>query len=104
MRAAAGVLGDGLAAEGTPWRSTVEPCNHVRGCFGAGKRSRGVVMFGAWEPKRRGGSPSLWDRWWRDRRVNHRPEVRGGVLAQECAAPLAAFFARQDWGLKGAVR
>ncbi|CFE83910.1 cytidine/deoxycytidylate deaminase [Mycobacterium tuberculosis] len=32
------------------------------------------------------------------RRLNHRPEVRGGVLARECAAPLEAFFARQRLG------
>src|ERR1700758_4737959 len=31
----------------------------------------------------------------RDRRLTHRPEVRGGVLAEECAAPLEEFFARQ---------
>ena len=31
----------------------------------------------------------------RDRRLTHRLEVRGGVLADECAAPLEAFFARQ---------
>ncbi|MGO9152203.1 MAG: nucleoside deaminase, partial [Mycobacterium sp.] len=40
---------------------------------------------------------SLWDVV-RDRRLNHRPQVRGGVLAQECAAPLEAFFARQRSG------
>jgi tRNA(adenine34) deaminase len=28
-----------------------------------------------------------------ERRLNHRPEVVGGVLAAECAAPLRAFFA-----------
>src|SRR3546814_12469177 len=34
----------------------------------------------------------------RDRRLNHRPEVHGGVLAQECAALLETYFAtrRQD--------
>lgn len=30
--------------------------------------------------------------------LDHRPEVRGGVLARECAAPLEAFFARQRLG------
>jgi tRNA(adenine34) deaminase len=28
----------------------------------------------------------------RDRRLNHRPEVVGGVLADECAAVLRTFF------------
>jgi tRNA(adenine34) deaminase len=31
----------------------------------------------------------------RDRRLTHRPQVRGGVLADECAALLEEFFARQ---------
>ena len=44
-----------------------------------------------------GAVGSLWDVV-RDRRLNHRPAVRGGVLAQECAAPLEAFFARQRLG------
>jgi tRNA(adenine34) deaminase len=29
----------------------------------------------------------------RDRRLTHRPDVRGGVLADECADLLAGFFA-----------
>ena len=35
---------------------------------------------------------SLWDVV-RDPRLNHRPEVVSGVLADECAAPLEEFFA-----------
>jgi tRNA(adenine34) deaminase len=49
------------------------------------------VVFGAWEP-RTGAVGSLWDVV-RDRRLTHRPEVVGGVLADECAALLDAFFA-----------
>ncbi len=49
------------------------------------------VVFGAWEP-RTGAVGSLWDVV-RDRRLNHRPEVVGGVLAEECAALLDDFFA-----------
>ncbi|MGB0436222.1 MAG: nucleoside deaminase, partial [Mycobacterium sp.] len=51
------------------------------------------VVFGAWEPKT-GAVGSLWDVV-RDRRLTHRPQVRGGVLAQECAGLLEEFFARQ---------
>jgi tRNA(adenine34) deaminase len=51
------------------------------------------VVFGAWEPKT-GAVGSLWDVV-RDRRLTHRPQVRGGVLADKCAAPLAEFFAAQ---------
>jgi tRNA(adenine34) deaminase len=53
----------------------------------------GLLVFGAWEPKT-GAVGSLWDVV-RDRRLVHRPQVRGGVLAQECAAPLEEFFRTQ---------
>jgi tRNA(adenine34) deaminase len=49
------------------------------------------VVFGAWDPKA-GAAGSLWDVL-RDRRLNHRPEVVGGVRADECGALLAEFFA-----------
>ena len=48
------------------------------------------VVFGAADPKA-GAVGSLWDVV-RDRRLNHRPEVVGGVLADECGAVLSAFF------------
>ena len=48
------------------------------------------VVFGAWDPKA-GAAGSLWDVL-RDRRLNHRPEVVGGVLAEECGAVLRDFF------------
>ena len=53
----------------------------------------GAVVFGAWEPKT-GAVGSLWEVV-RDRRLTHRPQVCGGVLADECAAPLEEFFARR---------
>jgi len=57
----------------------------------------GCLVFGAWEPKT-GAVGSLWDVV-RDRRLTHRPEVRGGVLAGECAALLEGFFsAHRDLG------
>ena len=49
------------------------------------------LVFGAWDPKA-GAVGSLWDVV-RDRRLNHRPEVVGGVRADECAALLGGFFA-----------
>jgi tRNA(adenine34) deaminase len=51
------------------------------------------LVFGAWEPKT-GAVGSLWDVV-RDRRLTHRPQVRGGVLADQCAALLESFFAVQ---------
>ena len=91
MRAAARVLGDGWRLEGTTLAVTVEPCTMCAGALVLARVAR--VVFGAWEPKT-GAVGSLWDVV-RDRRLNHRPEVVGGVLAGECAALLEEFFARQ---------
>jgi tRNA(adenine34) deaminase len=91
MRAAAKVLGDGWRLEGTTLAVTVEPCTMCAGALVMARVAR--VVFGAWEPKT-GAVGSLWDVV-RDRRLTHRPEVRGGVLEDECAAPLKEFFALQ---------
>ena len=67
---------------------TVEPCTM---CAGAIVLARiATVVFGAWEPKT-GAAGSLWDVL-RDRRLNHRPEVYGGVMEDECAAVMRKFF------------
>jgi tRNA(adenine34) deaminase len=94
MRAAAQRLGDGWRLEGTTLAVTVEPCTMCAGAVVMARVAR--LVFGAWEPKT-GAVGSLWDVV-RDRRLTHRPEVRGGVLADDCAAPLEAFFARQRLG------
>ena len=91
LRAAARVYGDGWRLEGTTIAVTVEPCTMCAGALVMARVKR--LVFGAWEPKT-GAAGSLWDVV-RDRRLTHRPEVRGGVLADECAALLEAFFARQ---------
>lgn len=89
LRAAAARHGDGWRLEGATLAVTVEPCTMCAGALVAARVSR--VVFGAWEPKT-GAVGSLWDVV-RDRRLTHRPEVRGGVLAEQCAAPLTEFFA-----------
>ncbi|KUH66125.1 CMP deaminase [Mycolicibacterium novocastrense] len=91
IRAAAAVLGDGWRLEGTTLAVTVEPCTMCAGALVMARVAR--VVFGAWEPKT-GAVGSLWDVV-RDRRLTHRPQVRGGVLTDECAAPLEAFFSRR---------
>jgi tRNA(adenine34) deaminase len=91
LRAAAAVLGDGWRLEGTTLAVTIEPCTMCAGALVLARVKR--LVFGAWEPKT-GAVGSVWDVV-RDRRLTHRPEVRGGVLAGECAAPVEAFFARQ---------
>ena len=63
-------------------------------CAGALVLSRVArVVYGALDPKA-GAAGSLWDVL-RDRRLNSRPEVVGGVLAVECAQVLTAFFEQQ---------
>ncbi|WP_460865527.1 nucleoside deaminase [Rhodococcus aerolatus] len=88
LRAAARVLGDGWRLAGATLAVTLEPCTMCAGAAVAARVSR--VVFGAWEP-RSGAVGSLWDVV-RDRRLTHRPEVRGGVLEARCAAGLEAFF------------
>ena len=51
------------------------------------------LVFGAYDAKA-GAVGSLWDVV-RDRRLNHRPEVVAGVLADESAALLGEFFDRR---------
>ncbi len=70
---------------------TLEPCAM---CAGAAVLSRlKRVVFGAWDEKA-GMAGSVGDLL-RHPRLNHRPEVRGGVLAEECASVLSEFFAAQ---------
>jgi len=89
LRAAAGVVGDGWRLEGCTLAVTLEPCTMCAGALVLARISR--LVFGAWEPKT-GAVGSLWDGV-RDRRLNHRPEVSGGVLSAECASVLETYFA-----------
>ena len=67
---------------------TLEPCTMCAGALVLARVT--TLVFGAWEPKT-GAVGSLWDVV-RDRRLNHRPEVYSGVLAQECGAMMRDFF------------
>jgi tRNA(adenine34) deaminase len=70
---------------------TLEPCVM---CAGALVNARiQTVVFGAFDPKA-GACGSLYDVGI-DPRLNHRYEVQGGVLAEECGALLQEFFARK---------
>ncbi|WP_184543551.1 tRNA adenosine(34) deaminase TadA [Streptosporangium becharense] len=68
---------------------TLEPCTMCAGAAVLARVER--VVYGAIDAKG-GAVGSLWDVV-RDRRLNHRPEVLPGVLADECAAVLTDFFA-----------
>jgi tRNA(adenine34) deaminase len=67
---------------------TLEPCTMCAGAIVQSRVDR--VVYGALDEKA-GAAGSLWDVL-RDRRLNHRPEVIHGVLAEECSSMLKAFF------------
>jgi len=67
---------------------TLEPCPMCAGAVVLARVAR--VVLGAWDPKA-GAAGSVWDIV-RDRRVNHRVEVVGGVREPECSALLLDFF------------
>ena len=73
---------------------TLEPCTMCAGAIVLSRLDR--LVFGAYDDKA-GAVGSLWDVV-RDRRLNHRPEVVGGVLADECRTLLDDFFAHQRLG------
>ncbi|MEV0020578.1 nucleoside deaminase [Streptomyces tendae] len=115
IRRAAGELGEAAARWGSPqafgtggasgkggggrrvgeWRLsgctlvvTLEPCTMCAGALVQSRVDR--VVYGARDDKA-GAAGSLWDVV-RDRRLNHRPEVIEGVLADDCARLLTDFF------------
>lgn len=84
---AAGLRGPDAFA-GTTLYVTLEPCAMCCGALVLARVPR--VVFGAWDEKH-GMAGSLHDLL-RHPRLNHRAEVTGGVLAEECGALLSAFF------------
>ncbi len=67
---------------------TIEPCAM---CLGAALQARvRKVVYGAPDPKAGAVESTMAFPF---ERMNHRPEVKGGVLAQECGALLGRFFA-----------
>ena len=92
-REAAAALGE-WRLSGCTLVVTLEPCTMCAGAVVLSRLDR--LVFGAYDVKA-GAVGSLWDVV-RDRRLNHRPEVVSGVLAEECAALLDDFFAHQRLG------
>jgi tRNA(adenine34) deaminase len=70
---------------------TLEPCAMCAGAIVLARVAR--VVLGAWDPKA-GMAGSVGDLL-RHPRLNHRPEVTGGVLEDECGALLRDFFAER---------
>lgn len=88
LREAARVLGDARLGRCTLY-VTLEPCAM---CAGAIVLARvGRVVFSAWDEKA-GMAGSVGDLL-RHRRLNHQPQVLGGVDPEPAAAALRAFFA-----------
>jgi tRNA(adenine34) deaminase len=67
---------------------TLEPCAQCAGAIVLAKIGR--VVFGAWDPKA-GMAGSVGDLL-RHPRLNHQPEVIGGVVEAECSQLLKEFF------------
>ncbi len=88
LRDAAIALGSPVL-EGATLYVTLEPCAMCAGAIVLARVSR--VVFGAWDDKA-GMAGSVGDLL-RHSRLNHNPEVLGGVMAGECGAILSAFFA-----------
>lgn len=88
LRAAAQATGS-WRLDGCTLVVTMEPCAMCAGALVLARVER--LVYGAGDPKA-GAAGSLWDLV-RDRRLNHRPEVIAGVLADECGAIVREFFA-----------
>ncbi len=88
LRDAAQVLGSWRLSDVT-LVVTLEPCAMCAGALVAARLGR--LVFGATDPKA-GACGSLYQLC-ADPRLNHELPVTAGVLAPECGAALAAFFA-----------
>lgn len=88
LRAAAAARGT-WRLDGMTMVVTLEPCAMCAGAIVLARLER--LVYGAPDSKA-GAVGSLWDVV-RDRRLNHRPEVVSGVLADECGEQLQRYFA-----------
>jgi tRNA(adenine34) deaminase len=90
IRAAAGEAGN-PRLNGATLYVTLEPCPMCVGALVQARIDR--LVFGAYDPKAgaAGSAVDLTD----SPAFNHRFEVNGGVLADECGAVLRAFFERR---------
>lgn len=88
LRDAARALG-AWRLEGCTLYVTLEPCAMCAGAIVLARVPR--VVFGAWDEKA-GMAGSVADLL-RHPKLNHSPEVQGGVLEEQCGALLRTFFA-----------
>ena len=85
--------------QGTTLYVTMEPCAMCAGAIVLARLDR--VVFGAWDEK--AGMAGSVEDLLRHPKLNHRPEVQGGVLAEECAAILKEFFKDRRSGAQQAL-
>ncbi len=88
LRAAARALGSWRVLDSVLY-VTLEPCAMCAGAIVLARIPR--VVFGTTDPKA-GASGSVLDVL-AEPRLNHRPQVQSGLLADECGDMLRAFFA-----------
>ena len=88
---AAAVVENNYRLNNTTLYVTLEPCPMCVGAMLHARVSR--VVFGAYDPKS-GAAGSVLDLC-DDRRINHRIEVNGGLLEEQCGGLLRQFFERK---------
>jgi tRNA(adenine34) deaminase len=88
LREAARALGSWRVLDSVMY-VTLEPCALCAGAIVLARLPR--VVFGATDPKA-GAAGSVFNVL-EEPRLNHRPQVESGLLAEECADLLRAFFA-----------
>jgi tRNA(adenine34) deaminase len=89
VREAAAKVGEGWRLPDTVLYVTLEPCAMCAGAIVLARVPR--VVFGAWDPKA-GAAGSVFDVLGEER-LNWRPDVAGGLLADDSATLLRSFFA-----------
>jgi tRNA(adenine34) deaminase len=90
LREAARVLGN-YRLTATTLYVTIEPCSMCAGAIVQARVAR--VVYGCDDPK--GGAVRSCFEILSHPRLNHRVEITGGVLAEECAAVIQSFFAER---------
>ncbi len=70
---------------------TLEPCTMCAGLIVHARIRR--VVYGAADPK--AGAVESLSQVLHDTRLNHQPEVLGGIMAEECSSLLKSFFRKR---------
>lgn len=88
LEALRSVQADGWRREGTTLYVTLEPCPMCMGAAILGRVER--IVYGT--PDLKAGAAHSLYRMGEDSRLNHRMDVVGGVLREECKEQLSGFF------------